>query len=639
MCGIVGAVARGDARLAADELEASLRAIAHRGPDERGSWMGGECTLGHTRLAIIDLTEAAAQPMRSDDGGVVLVFNGEIYNHHDLRRELETRGHTFRSRSDTESILRGYQVWGDGVIERLDGMFALALWDAARGRLLLARDRAGKKPLFYGEANGMFRFGSTVAALHAAGHPRGIDESALPFYLAYGFVPPPATFHRDVAQLPPASRLVLERGRAPRVDTYWQPPFGESAGPVPTFAEASAHVRDLTVAAVARRLESDVPLGAFLSGGIDSTIVVGVMARLLGQRVRTFSIGFTGDPRFDETEFARLAARSFGTDHTEFKLEPSSFDLVETLVDHHDGPFGDSSAIPTYVVSKLARQHVTVALTGDGGDELFCGYERFIAAELSERVPSPLRRVASNLIHLLPAAESERSKLGKARRVLSAAALPLPDRVARWSSFFFDPRQLLRRDLSDALERAIDAPLAWQRAIFDRSRGHTVLARVLDHNFRTYLPFDLLVKADRTSMAHGLETRSPFLDTALIEYVARLPAGHLRSTVTKRVLKHAFRDLLPAAIRRRGKMGFGVPLGAWFRGDLNERLHDYLGESARLRRWLDGAALAKLLQEHDDRVADHAQKLWLLLTLEVWLRKCEQPAVAKPLAFACGATA
>ncbi|MCU1282546.1 MAG: Asparagine synthetase, partial [bacterium] len=446
-------------------------------------------------------------------------------------------------------------------------------------------------------------------------------------------------FHRDVQQLPPASRLVLERGRAPRVDVFWQPPFGETATPRPSFAEASTRVRALTVAAVERRLEADVPLGAFLSGGIDSTVIVGVMARLLGQRVRTFSIGFVGDPRFDETEFARLAATTFATDHTEFKLEPSSFDLVETLVDHHDGPFGDSSAIPTYVVSKLARRHVTVALTGDGGDELFCGYERFIAAEVSERVPSSIRRIAANAIHLLPAAESERSKLGKARRLLAAATLPLADRMARWNAFFFDPRQLLRRDLGVALDEAMDEPLAWQRSIFDRSRGHAILARVLDHNFRTYLPFDLLVKADRTSMAHGLETRSPFLDTALIEYVARLPASHLRGTVTKRVLKHAFRDLLPRAIRRRGKMGFGVPLGAWFRGDLSERLHDYLGSGARLRRFIDGDAVAALLREHDARIADHSQKLWLLLTLEVWLRACERAAQVQPPPLACEVSA
>ena len=305
-------------------------------------------------------------------------------------------------------------------------------------------------------------------------------------------------------------------------------------------------------------------------------------------------------------------------------LEPSSFDLIETLVDHHDGPFGDSSAIPTYVVSKLARRHVTVALTGDGGDELFCGYERFLAAEVSERVPLSIRRVASGALHLLPTAESERSKLGKARRLIAAATLPLADRVARWNSFFFDPRPLLRRDFCQSLDGAVEAPLRWQRSVFEHSRGNPTLARVLDHNFETYLPYDLLVKADRASMAHGLEVRSPFLDTALVDYVARLPASYLRGTETKRVLKHAFRELLPPAIRRRHKMGFGVPLGTWFRGDLHAQLHDYLGPNARLGRWLDSDAVAALLAEHDARKADHGHKLWLLLTLEVWLRAVER---------------
>ena len=633
MCGIFGAVTRGGSPLSGGEVDGALRAIAHRGPDAQGISRGERCVLGHTRLKIIDLTEAAAQPMASDDGVVVIVFNGEIYNHHQLRRELEAHGHSFRSRSDTEAILRGYQQWGDAVVEKLDGMFALGIWDAKRDRLLLARDRAGKKPLFYGEADGTFRFASTIKALHASGHPSAVAEEALPYYLAYGYVPAPQTFHRGVEQLPPASRLVLDRHRVAHVDVYWRPRFGEALSPRPSYAEASAAVRALTVAAVERRLESDVPLGAFLSGGIDSTIIVGVMARVLGRPVRTFSIGFVGDPRFDETEFARLAARTFGTEHTEFKLEPSSFDLVETLVDHHDGPFGDSSAIPTYVVSKLARQYVTVSLTGDGGDELFCGYERLVAAELSERVPLPLRHLASRLVTLLPASASERSKLAKARRLLSAATLPLADRMARWNAFFFDPAQLLRADVRAGLADAVAAPLHWQRSIFASSRDRGVLARVLDHNFRTYLPFDLLVKADRTSMAHGLETRSPFLDTALTDYVARLPASYLRSTVTKRILKHAFRDLLPESIRRRGKMGFGVPLGVWFRGSLNERLHDYLGSGARLRQWLDADAVATLVREHDAKIADHSQKLWLLLTLEIWLRAREriarQPSVGQ----------
>jgi asparagine synthase (glutamine-hydrolysing) len=616
MCGIFGAIGP----LPANALDAVSRALSHRGPDAEGRFSDGEVSLLHRRLKIIDLSENAAQPMANEDGSVQVVFNGEIYNHKELRQQLS--GHTFRSRSDTEVIVHGYEEWGDAVVERLDGMFAFAVWDRVRRRLLLARDRSGKKPLYYSDG-GVFRFGSTVESLHASGLPSEMACDNLPHYLAYGFVPPPDTLHRGVRQLGPAERLVWEAGRT-RVDEYWQPRFGTppSGDDYPT---ARARIRELTTAAVERRLESDVPLGAFLSGGIDSTIVVGLMARALG-KVRTFSIGFSGDARYDETAFARIAARAFGTDHTEFTLEPSSFELVETLVRHHDGPFGDSSAIPTYVVSRLTRQHVTVALTGDGGDELFCGYVRFLAAERAEQVPLTLRQVAARLAQRLPRGSIERTLLGRARRFLVASALPLDDRMASWNSYFFDPASLLRPELTlDAR-----APIAWQRGVFARSQGTTTLSRVLEHNFRTYLPYDLLVKADRTSMAHGLELRSPFLDTALVEYAGSLPPDYLRRGLhTKRILRDAFRDILPQAIQKRGKMGFGVPLGTWFRGSLRDYLHDHLGPGARLDEYLDRGAVSRLLDEHARGAADHGQRLWALLTLEIWLRSLARRQLSK----------
>ena len=563
--------------------------------------------------------------MTSPDTDIVVVFNGEIYNHKVLRRELERLGHPFRSRSDTESIVHGYVAWGDAVIERLDGMFAVAIWDRPRRRLLLARDRVGKKPLFYAETADGLRFASTIAALHAAGVPSSIELSQLPMYLSYGFVAPPATLHDGVAQLPPACLMVVEKNRAPAVHTYWRAGFGVSRT-ADSFANAATKVRTLVTQAVERRLESDVPLGAFLSGGIDSTIVVGAMTRALG-RIRTFSIGFAGDPRYDETAYARIAARAFGSEHTEFVLEPSSFELVETLVRHHDGPFGDSSAIPTYVVSRLTRRHVTVALTGDGGDELFCGYDRFLAADIAERIPLPLRRLASMVARAIPATTTERSLAARAHRFSTAAALPLADRMAAWNTFF-DPRLLLRRDVAIQLGSAVDAPLSWQRSFFSASSGRPTLARILDHNFSTYLPNDLLVKTDRCAMAHALEARSPFLDSALIEYAATLPASYLRrGRQTKLILKHAFRDLLPDAILRRSKMGFGVPLGTWFRNDLRNYLRDHLAGDARLYAYLDRAVVAAIVDEHERRVRDHGQKLWALLTLEIWLRSLAQPAL------------
>jgi asparagine synthase (glutamine-hydrolysing) len=614
MCGIFAALDDID-RPALDAVSAAL---AHRGPEAEGRFGDGVCTLLHRRLRIIDLSPAGAQPMAGDDGHVQVVFNGEIYNHRQLRRELEGQGKKFRSRSDTEAIVRGYEVWGEGVVERLDGMFAFALWDARRRRLLVARDRVGKKPLFYTTLHGKFLCASTVSALHAAGLPAQLDATQLPMYLSYGFVPAPHTLHLAVEQLPPATRLVVEPGQAPRQDTWWRAQFG-LAPTKDSFATASRRVRELTSAAVERRLESDVPLGAFLSGGIDSTIVVGLMARALG-KVRTFSIGFAGDARYDETRYARIAAQAFGTEHTEFTLEPSSFALVETLVRHHDGPFGDSSAIPTFVVSQLTRQHVTVALTGDGGDELFCGYQRFLAAEAAERIPSSLRQLLAAVGARLPGAASERALVARARRFLDAAALPLADRLAAWNTFF-EPRHILRADVLETLP-TMAAPLAWQRQILDEAEGASVMARILEHNFRTYLPYDLMVKSDRCAMAHALEARAPLLDTALVEYAATLPASYLRrGRDTKRIFKHAFADLLPPAIRARGKMGFGVPLGAWFRNDLGDYLRDHLGDGARLWQWLERARVRQLLDEHQRGARDHGQKLWALLTLEIWLRQ------------------
>jgi asparagine synthase (glutamine-hydrolysing) len=563
--------------------------------------------------------------MANEDGSVRIVFNGEIYNHKLLRRELEGR-FPFRSRSDTEAILRGYEAWGADVVPRLDGMFAIGIWDAKRRHVVLARDRAGKKPLFY-TTSGRLRFGSTIGALIASGHAARMRTAALPIYLSYGFVPAPDTFYEGVAQLLPGERILFELDAdgnvlRSRADRYWEPSFGTRPC-ADDYATAKRRVRSLLDEAVDRRLESDVPLGAFLSGGIDSSIIVGLMSRQLG-KVRTFSIGFAGDPRYDETHYARVAAKAFGTEHTEFTLHPSSFELVESLVVHHDGPFGDSSAIPTSVVSKLTREHVTVALTGDGGDELFCGYHRFLAAEAAERIPLSLRQLAARAADHLPSS-SERSLPGRGRRFLRSAALPLADRMARWNSFFPEPGQILRRDLSFDLE----APLAWQRKMFAMSHGSTTLQRVLEHNFRTYLPEDLLVKADRCSMAHALETRSPFLDTALIEYVQQLPPAYLRrGTFTKRILKESYADLLPLEIQQRGKMGFGLPLGTWFRGDLRGYMRERLGTGARLNEYLDASAVAQVLNEHEAGTADHGQRIWALLTLEIWLRGMSRAASA-----------
>ena len=615
MCGIFGAIGA-----VAVDAEAALASQDHRGPDSRGIWRGDGAVFGHNRLAIIDLSPGGAQPMASAGGDVVVVFNGEIYNHHALRAELVAAGSSFRSRSDTEVIVEGYRTWGDGVVERLDGMFAIAIWDVRRRRLLCARDRAGKKPFFYTHDRDGFRFASEPKAILASGIVPELALDALPGLFAYGYTAAPRSMYRGILQLAPASTLLLEAGREPVIRRYWKAPFAQPS--IEDSPEVAARtVRRLLEAAVEKRLESDVPLGAFLSGGVDSTIVVGIMARLLGRKVKTFSIGFSGDPRYDETHYARLAARAFDTDHTEFTLQPTSFDLVERLVELHDGPFGDSSAIPTSVVAGLTRQHVTVALTGDGGDELFCGYVRFLAAEAAERIPAPLRMLGGVVGERLPGGSSERSLLGKARRFLRIAALPLPDRLARLISLFtFELDQLFRPELRAKVDTT--EPLEWMRGIVAASAGASTLSRTLDHNFETYLPYDLLVKADRSSMAHSLEARSPFLDTALIEYAARLPNRYRhRRTETKWMLKHAFADLIPREIMTRGKMGFGVPLGTWFRGDLRGYLEDHFRASARMYEYLEPTYVRALLDEHMSGRADHGHRLWLLLTFEIWLRQ------------------
>jgi asparagine synthase (glutamine-hydrolysing) len=373
-----------------------------------------------------------------------------------------------------------------------------------------------------------------------------------------------------------------------------------------------------------------VPVGAFLSGGLDSTIVVGLMKRL-GHRVRTFSIGFEGDPRYDETHYARIAAQAYGTDHTEFKVRPRDFELVEKLVWHHDGPFGDSSAIPTYVVSRLTREHVTVALTGDGGDELFAGYLRFLGAQITELVPAPLRSLAAQGGELIPAGLPSRSALARARRLLLAMRAPLGDRLAGWTAFFaFSFEETLQADLLPHTDEA----LAFHRQFFAEG-GRSTLANALNHNFATYLPYDLLVKMDRTSMAHALETRSPFLDTALIDYVSGLPDRFkLHGRTTKYILRKAFADLMPEAIKTRGKMGFGLPLATWFRGELRDYLFDHIASpSSRINAYVRPDKVARMLAAHMDRRADHDQPFWALLTLELWLRnlsKLARPWEATP---------
>jgi asparagine synthase (glutamine-hydrolysing) len=631
MCGICGILDFSGRPVEETVVARMAEALHHRGPEATRVFLsptpgavsttGAAVGLGHTRLKIIDLSDAANHPLSNEDGTVWVMLNGEIYNFLELRDELKTAGHQFRTEGDTEVVVHLYEEMGPACVERLDGMFALALWDERRRRLFLARDRAGKKPLFYHRGPSFFAFGSEVKALLAHGEIScDISLAALPRLFLHGYVPNPDTLYEGIFQVPPGHTLTVEPDGEVRLRQYWDWVFPER--PLEIGArEAAGRLRELLTAAVKRRLIADVPLGAFLSGGLDSSIVVAIMAGVLRQPVKTFSIGFAGDPAFDETSYAKLVAQRYGTAHTEFIVEPKAFSLLERLVHVYDGPFGDSSAIPTYILSELTHRHVTVALNGDGGDELFAGYLRFAGGVLAARIPRTVFRLGRAATAWLPSAGGPRHPLRRAARFFRDADLPWLERYSRWISFF-------HRDLQDLVLPSVAVDLdrldriAYFRPYLEAVGGRSPLSQLLYLNAKTYLPDDLLVKMDRASMAHALETRSPFLDRALMEYAAALPDRFkLRGRTTKWLMREAFRDVLPGEILARGKMGFGVPLAAWFRGELREPLESLLLEpTARLGRYVDGEHVRRLVADHVSGRANLEHELWLLLTFEMWLR-------------------
>lgn len=626
MCGICGELSfAGRAPVMPQALEAMTSRLPHRGPDHGAVFRseGGEAGLGFRRLSIIDLRSAAHQPIGNEDGSVQLVFNGEIYNYRDLRPGLVSRGHQFRSNSDSEVIVHLYEELGDRAIDELDGMFALAIWDARRKTVTLARDRAGKKPLYiYQDADRMLFASEIKSILAHPGATVSIDEGAVPLYFVHGFVPHPRTIYRNIRHLEPGTLEVISQDGASAPRKYWQLTFPDvQREPLPPRSRrrTAIEVRELVTAAVERRLMSDVPLGAFLSGGIDSTIIVGVMSALLREPVRTFTIGFEGDAAFDETAIARNTAARFGTRHTEFRVKPSALSLLDTLIYHHDGPFGDSSAIPTYLVSKLTREHVTVALTGDGGDEVFAGYLRFAASLAAEHVPSPIAAAASAALRALPTPSHERHVLARARRFVRHTRLPLLDRATAWAAVFYDDvEQLLEPAF---LQRVGPVDRHAHLAGLGGIEGASPLSRLLAANFHSYLHDDLLVKADRMSMANSLEARAPFLDRALMDYVAQLPDDYkLHGGTTKAILRQAFSDLVPEEVSQGAKKGFGVPLDGWFRGELREIMSDtLLSANPAMRPYVSQSYVRRLVEDHLAGTANHGHRLWTLLTFERWL--------------------
>lgn len=623
MCGITGFIDLWDARpRSADDraeiLDRMCRVIRHRGPDDQGMMVKPGVALGMRRLAIIDLV-SGNQPISGEDGSVTIVFNGEIYNFQEIKPKLESRGHTFQTHSDTEAIVHAYEEFGPECLQDLRGMFAFAIWDEKARTLFIARDRAGKKPLYYTTTpNGTFVFGSELKALLE--HPdvqREINPEALDAYFTLGYVPDPLTIFRSIHKLPPGHYLNFKDGHA-TVRQYWD--FEFKATPPLTEDDYLDQLRTLLDESVRLRLISDVPLGAFLSGGIDSSTVVALMARHMGQPVKTFSIGFHEDS-YNELKYARLTAEKFGTEHHEFFVTPDICDVIDDLVWHFDEPFADSSAIPTYMVSKLARDHVTVVLSGDGGDELFAGYTRY-AVERKRGgfglLPKTVREgVMRPISQHLPHATWGRNYLHNVSLDPTARYL---DSVSVFTSL--NRRSLYASDFAQTL-----GPGGYAARLFDdlvkNVKTDDAVDRLLYLDSKTYLPGDILTKVDRMSMAVSLEARAPLLDHKLIEFVTTVPSTlKLAGLETKHLLKRAVKDLVPAGILHRPKQGFGVPIQEWINQQLRSRIRDTLSDSrARQRGYIDSHYVDVLLDEHERGRRDHSMGLWSLFMLELWQRR------------------
>lgn len=623
MCGICGAVHHDGSSPDERLLQQMNDTLRHRGPDGAGMHCSEGVGLAMRRLKIIDLS-GSDQPLYNENRSVIVVFNGEIYNYQKLRHDLTQQGHTFQTGGDGETIVHLYEQYGLDAPKHLRGQFAFALRDEAERRLFLARDRFGQKPLYYYQDEDVFVFGSEIKALleHPAVPRQSIFEDnpdMLALYLGYGYMPAPLTAFRGIQALMPGHILILEDGQKEgQQHPYWKTPRHNPKHAPEDELERSLSttikiVRDTLQEAIQLRLISDVPLGAFLSGGLDSSIIVALMQKASNRSAKTFSIGFTGDASFDESPYAEEVAQHLGSDHTTMIVEPHAMDLLEKLVWHHDQPFADSSAIPTFLVSELTRQHVTVALTGDGGDELFAGYERFYAATLVAKlgkIPRPLWKAAAALIGVFPEGTGYANFINRAGRFSRGASLPLDLAYFDWT----------RIGTAQAISRLIDhADTAGSH--FSRNTQSTSLAGILEANQNTYLPDDLLIKADRCSMAASLEARAPFLDHHLAEVAAELPLNFkLNGKTTKYILKEAARGLLPDHIIDRKKHGFGVPLGTWLREDISPVKDLLLSESARKRALMSISEVEKLVQEHESGKRDHNRILWTLLTLEMWHR-------------------
>jgi asparagine synthase (glutamine-hydrolysing) len=633
MCGICGAISQKEP-VKPELIGAMISVLRHRGPDDRGSYSNqGEnpphVAFGHSRLSIIDLT-SGHQPMSNEDGNIWVTYNGEIYNFRELKRDLEQRGHRFTTKTDTEVIVHLYEEKGEECVREFRGMFSFAIWDERQKTLFAARDRLGQKPFYYGHTPDRFVFASEIKAIiQDENVARRVDHEALHHYLTYQYVPHPRTMFAGIRKLPPGHWLRLTNGKL-EVREYWRVPQPEPARK--GFEEWCSELREVMEECVRLRLVSDVPLGAFLSGGIDSAITVGLMSRLTGEPVRTFAIGFD-DPLYDETGYASRAAEAFGTEHREFRVTPDAMEILPKLVWHYDEPLADSSAIPTYYVSLHTSRHVKVALTGDAGDECFAGYPRYVATKIAaftDRVPWPLRLFfCRRLWRRLPAPPELKSSRARLKKLVLGFAQEPVERYLSWISAFDEKEKSALYDggFARSLE-GVDSS-EYLRSLFGRFKGDPV-ARTAAVDLSSYLPCDLLTKVDVASMANSLESRSPFLDHRLVEFAATIPTEYkLHGFRTKHVLRETFKDILPPEIAKRKKMGFGVPIARWFREELRDFAKDILlSKEARERGYFRREPIEDLIDEHVDGREDNAYKLWCLLLFELWHRKFIDPPIA-----------